>query len=95
MNGKSGAEALEQASMDLQTIDKNGLPGKNKVWCLQFMLIPKLLWPLLLYEISTSTVESTEAKINRFTRKWQGFSPELTDDILLQSKAETSPDVNS
>ncbi|GFN81629.1 reverse transcriptase [Plakobranchus ocellatus] len=58
---KRGSEAFEQASVGLQAIDNCGLPGKNKMWCLQFMLIPKLFWPLLVYEISTSTEESKEA----------------------------------
>ncbi|GFO19269.1 reverse transcriptase [Plakobranchus ocellatus] len=59
-----GSEALERASVGRQAIDKCGLPGKYKFGCLQLMLIPKLLWPLA-HEISTSTVESIEAKINR------------------------------
>ncbi|GFO04110.1 tectonin beta-propeller repeat containing 2 [Plakobranchus ocellatus] len=42
-------EALEQASMGLQALYKCGLPEKYKEWCPQFMLIPKLLWPLLIY----------------------------------------------
>ncbi|GFN95048.1 reverse transcriptase [Plakobranchus ocellatus] len=33
------------------------------------MLIPKLLWPLLVNEISSSTVKSIKAKINKFKRK--------------------------
>ncbi|GFN79759.1 reverse transcriptase [Plakobranchus ocellatus] len=47
-----GSEALEQASVGLQAIDKCGLRGKFKVCCLQFMLIPKFLWPLLVNEIN-------------------------------------------
>ncbi|GFO07728.1 reverse transcriptase [Plakobranchus ocellatus] len=48
-----------------------GLPRKFKMWCLLFMLIPKFLCLLLLeQEISTASKESTEVKINRFTRKW-------------------------
>ncbi|RUS85859.1 hypothetical protein EGW08_006411 [Elysia chlorotica] len=50
-----------------------------KVWGLQFMLIPKLLWPLMVYEICSTTVEAIEAKINKFTRRWLGVPPGLTD----------------
>ena len=53
-------------------------PGKFKLWCRQHMLIPKLLWPLLVYVIPLSPVEKIEAKINRFTRKWLGVPPGLT-----------------
>ncbi|GFN91262.1 reverse transcriptase [Plakobranchus ocellatus] len=83
-----GSEALEKASVGLQAIDKCDLPGKYKLLCLQCMLIPKLLWPLLEYEISTSTVESIEAKINRFIRKWLGIRPCLTDVAMCCLKAK-------
>jgi hypothetical protein len=46
------------------------------------MLIPKLLWPLLIYDICTSYVETIEAKINKFTRKWLVVPPGLTDVAL-------------
>ncbi|GFO14033.1 reverse transcriptase [Plakobranchus ocellatus] len=52
------------------------------------MLIPKLLWLLLEYEISTSTIESVEAKINRFTRKWLGVPLCLTDVAIYYRKAK-------
>ncbi|MCG8432275.1 MAG: hypothetical protein MJA29_14040, partial [Candidatus Omnitrophica bacterium] len=78
----------EFAENGLNTIDKSCLIGKFKIWCLQFMLIPKLLWPLLIYEISTSTVESIEAKINRYTRKWLGVPPGLTDVALYCRSAK-------
>ncbi|GFO47349.1 reverse transcriptase [Plakobranchus ocellatus] len=40
---KRGSEALQQASVGLQAIYKCGLPGKYRMWCLQFLLIPKPL----------------------------------------------------
>lgn len=40
------------------------------MWHLKVMVIPKLLWPLLMYKISTGTVNSTERKINKYTKKW-------------------------
>ena len=57
----------------LHKIDRCPLQGKFKVWCLQHIFIPMLLWPLLVYEIATSTVESIKAKINKYTRKWLGL----------------------
>ena len=41
-----------------------------------------LLWSLLVYEIVTSTVESLEAKINKYTRKWLGL-PLGSSDVAL------------
>lgn len=54
----------------------------EKVWYLQFMLICKFLWPLLVYEISTSIVECIERKISKYTRKLLGLTPRLTDVAL-------------
>ena len=51
-----GLEIVEPATEGLLAINRCGLQGKLKVWCLQFMLIPKLLWPLLVYEISSRGV---------------------------------------
>ncbi|KAK3785053.1 hypothetical protein RRG08_038005 [Elysia crispata] len=50
------------------------------------MLIPKLLWPLLVYKIFSTTVEATEAKINKFTRRWLGVSPDLTEVAMYCRK---------
>ena len=58
------------------------LQGKFKVWCLQHMFIPILLWPILVYEIATSTVESMKVKINEYTRKWLGLPPGMPDVAL-------------
>ena len=84
---KRGHETKQMAEEGLHKINQCGLPGKLKVWCLQFMLIPKLLWPLLIYDICISTVESIEAKVNKFTRKWLGVPPCLTDVALYCRQA--------
>ncbi len=54
----------------LHNIDRCPLLGKFKVWCFQRIFILMVLWLLLIYEIATSTVESMETKINKYTRKW-------------------------
>ena len=46
---------------------------------LQHILIPMLLLPLLVDEFATSTIESKEAKINKYTRKWLGLPAGLFD----------------
>ena len=87
-DSKRRDEAKKTAEESLQIIDQCGLQGKYKVWCLQFMLIPKLLWPLLMYDISTYTVELMEAKMNKYTRKWLGVPPGLTDVALYCRQAK-------
>ncbi|GFR81669.1 reverse transcriptase [Elysia marginata] len=85
---RRGVETVQFASEGLLAINKCGIQGKLKVWCLQFMLIPKLLWPLLVYDICCSTVESIEAKINKYTRIWLGVPPGLSDVAMYCRKAK-------
>ncbi|KAK3791550.1 hypothetical protein RRG08_002907 [Elysia crispata] len=64
---KKGLETVELATEGLLAINRCGLLSKLKVWCLQFMVIPKILWPLMVYEICSTSVEAMEAQINKFT----------------------------
>ena len=62
----------------LVNIDKTGLSGKFKAWIFQHGLLPRLIWPLMLYDIALTTVEGMERKINHYHRQWmvvpQSFS---------------------
>ncbi|GFO11722.1 reverse transcriptase [Plakobranchus ocellatus] len=94
-----GSEASQQASVSLQAIDKCGLPGKYKAWFLQCVRVcPNTPVAISSMQISTSTVESIEAKINSFTRKWKEV-PTSQKDVATYcpkfSKAQTLPEVNS
>ena len=62
----------------LKAINKTKLQGIFKLWIVQFMLIPKLMWPLQIYEIGIASVEAIEKRLNNCTRKWLGLSPGLT-----------------
>ena len=47
-----------------------------------------LLWPFLVYEISTSAVEKMEAKMNKYTRKWLGLPPGLSNVAMYCRQAK-------
>ena len=66
----------------MKTIDECGLPGKLKLWCLQFGLMSRLMWPLIVYEVVMSQVEHIQQCICVFIRKWLGISPNLTSVAL-------------
>ena len=68
----------DQLRQGLLLIDKTCLPGKFKCWLYQYGLLPRLLWPLTLYEITTSVVEGLERTINRSIRRWLGLPPSFT-----------------
>ena len=70
-----GVEVEGTALEGLHAIEKSELPGKLKAWCFQHGLLPRLLWPLQIYEISLSRVETIQQHINKYLRKWLGVPP--------------------
>ena len=54
----------------ISTIDKTFLPGKLKLWCLQFGLLPCIRWPLTVYEVAISEVEKFERVMNKAAKNW-------------------------
>ena len=57
----------------LTKIDKSGLPGRFKAWLFQHAVLPRILWPLLVYDIPITTVESLERAISNRSRRWLGL----------------------
>jgi hypothetical protein len=69
----------------LRKIDKTGLPGKFKCWMYQHSLLPRLTWPLMLYEVATTVVENLERIVNKSLRRWLGVPPSFTSIGLYSS----------
>lgn len=63
----------------LQAIDNTLLPGKLKTCCLQFGLLPRVLWPLAVYEVTISTVKKLERGVTAYIKKWLGVPRCLTN----------------
>ncbi len=57
----------------LESINKTMLPGRQQLWCLQFGLLPRLMWPLTIYEVPISKVEKLERVVSSFAKKWLGL----------------------
>ena len=70
-----GLEVQQTTLQGLKAIDSSELPGKLKAWCFQHGLLPRLLWPLQVYEISLSRVETIQQHINKHLRRWLGVPP--------------------
>ena len=66
----------------LTKIDRRGLPGRFKAWLFQYAVLPRVLWPLLVYHISITTVESLERAISNRLRRWLGLSRCLSGAVL-------------
>ena len=70
-----GREIEKTAVEGLASIEKTCLPGKLKAWCFQHGLLPRLLWPLQVYEVALSRVETIQKHISKNLRKWLGVPP--------------------
>lgn len=51
---------------------------KFKAWLYQQALLPRLIWPLMLYEVPSTTVEALERITSRHLRKWLGVPPSFS-----------------
>ncbi len=67
-----GRTVMKQLSEGLAKIDQSQLPGKYKIWCNQFTLYRRVMWPLKMSEIPSSTASKMDGKANAFIRKWLG-----------------------
>ncbi|KAJ3605966.1 hypothetical protein NHX12_028009 [Muraenolepis orangiensis] len=74
----------------LKSVDKSGLPGKFKAWVYQHGILPRILWPLLVYAVPISTVETLERRL--FSGRWvlqEAYSSDYIDQFAL-TKARSS-----
>ena len=71
-DGEQAVQFWKDVAEGLDRIDKSGLPGKLKLWCLQFGLFPRLMWPLSVYEIPLFVAEKMERLVSFYIRKWLG-----------------------
>ena len=86
LRDKEQVEQLrKEVASGLDNIDRTLLPGKLKLWCMQYGLLPRLLWPLTLYEVPLSKVEKLERLVSSYVRKWLGL-PRCFSSIGLYSK---------
>lgn len=72
-----------QLTEGLKRIDQSCIPGKYKVWCFQFTLYQRVMWPLKMSEITSTTVIKLDAKANNYIRKWLGLPRCLSDAALF------------
>lgn len=55
-----------------ERMDKTALPGKLKLWCLQYGLLPCLMWPLTVLEVPHH--QSQDAQEKHHLKKWLGLT---------------------
>ena len=75
-------ELQQKLVLGLNIINKASFKGTPKFWILQHLLIPRIQWSLLIYEISISHAFFLEKKISKVIRKWLNIHSSTTDISL-------------
>ena len=89
-NRNSSAELKDKLLAGLSVIDRSHYTGTQKVWILQHLLIPRIQWPLLIYEIPISLAFKLEQKVSMFIRKWLHLH-HSTSSFCFYSSASPCP----
>ncbi|TWW66935.1 hypothetical protein D4764_20G0009670 [Takifugu flavidus] len=79
-------KSTEELGGWLTKVDKSGLPGRFKAWIYQYSILPRVLWPLLVYAVPVTTVESLERKISSFLSRWLGLPRSLNSAALYGTR---------
>ena len=88
-------EQLRQDTISgLKQINNTALPGKLKLWCFQFGLLPRLMWPISIYEVALSHANRLERLVNTQVRKWLGL-PRCLSSIGLYGNGALSLPISS
>ena len=88
-------QVMKQLKIYLNRIDRSMLPGKFKVWCLQNALIPKLMWPLSIYDVTLTKVEKIQQLITRKIKAWLGIPKTLSVSALYGKSTKLQLPVTS
>ena len=79
LNEKQQIEGIVKGvKMDLKKVEKCRLPGRYKSWMVQHMLMPRLMWPLSIYNVPMTTVESIQKLITTSLKRWLGLPTKLS-----------------
>ena len=76
---KAIVELEEKLLGCLKAINNSSFKGSQKLWFLQHLVIPRVQWPLLIYEVSISCALSLEKHISVYIRKWLKIHPTITN----------------
>ena len=84
LNDKQARILLENSLVKwLQLLNRSTVTGVMKCWCYNHVLLPRIQWQLMIYDIPLSHVERFEIIISKHLRKWLGVSANLSSVALF------------
>ena len=81
-------EVLTNLKTEIRKIDRCRLPGRYKSWILQHMLMPRLMWPLTIYNIPLTKVEWLQRTITASLKKWLGIPKSFSTDCMYSKTSK-------
>ena len=81
-------EAMKQVKDELKKIQNCKIPGRYKAWILQHMLLPRLMWPLSIYNVPVTKVEEIQRWITSSLKRWLGIPKSLSVDCLYNKSGK-------
>ena len=85
---EQAAEVLEELKIGLKKIDKTVIAGRYKAWMFQHMLLPRIMWPLTIYNIPESKVEEMQTLITGKLKKWLGLPTSFSAACFYSKSAK-------
>ena len=91
ISDRKSLDELEKKLLDgLNIIDTSHFTGSQKLWFLQHLLIPRIQWPILIYEVPISLAFKLEQKVSVHIRKWLKLHKSITS-LSFYSSASPCP----
>ena len=75
-------EVTKEVKGSLRKIERCKVPGRYKAWMLQHILLPKLMWPLTIYNVPLTKVGEIQKLLTRKLKKWLGLPRSLSEACL-------------
>ena len=73
---------------DLKKVERCRLPGRYKAWMIQHMLMPRLMWPLSIYNVPMTTVDLIQRLITQSLKRWLGLPKTLSTACFYSKSAK-------
>ena len=74
--------------MSLKKMERCKLPGQYKAWMMQHMLLPRMMWPLTIYNIPMTKVEQMQKQITSKLKRWLGLPNSLSVESLYNKSGK-------
>lgn len=82
----SDSTSIQKTTKDLgewlMKADKSGPPGKFRAWIYQHAILPRVLWPLLVYEVPNSGDNAAEEE-QQLSLQMAWSAPQLQERAIV------------